>query len=174
MAYNTIATIKRYLALESADQTISDADLTSFLDEANAELFFLIKKKEERDIFRVGYTEHGTTQSKFRLALSPASSISKITQNGTVLDSGDYSLETTNKEEVEITASLAIADTIEIHYVPTAYEIAERYMCLMTCIQRMNPFLSDQNNNSIYSEYKAKRDLAIKIIKGKLHTGRYF
>jgi len=172
MAYNTVDDIKRYLNLESADQTISDADITLFLADANDEVFSQIKRKEEVDYFRVGYTTQGVIQDLFNLAV-PVETMNKVSQNGTELAvTTEYTLDSTNKNEVTILATHNVGDTIKVQYIPIPYKKAELYECLMMLRARMNPF-SEEGNDPIYLEYKGKRDIYYKILKGKLNTGRY-
>ena len=132
MALNTIATIRRHLRLETGNDQFTDAEITSFLDDANSMLFEEIRRKYEVFRQRVGYNQYdGAVRRIFSIPQKPVDSILKVLKNNEEITSGNYTHDT-DLDQITIDSSVDLEgfDQLEIYFVPKIYTTAERYICL--------------------------------------------
>lgn len=165
MGYNTIEEIKKLLLLESENQTMTDAEIQTYIDDANQEMFDDIKRTMERDEFIAEDSGSVIFYPFFNVSL-----IRRVKVNDTVIDAANYS-GSFDGDGVEI-QDIKIGDIVETFTIPTNYKRLERALTIVNIRTRLNPF---KNNtvDPIYNEWVQKKDDAKKALKSKFGTGLY-
>ena len=167
-SFNTVATMRRILRIPAGDESYTDAEIQSFLDEAQADMFSEIKREKELDTFLFDYNKWGAVQTEHKFLLAPVNSIFEILSNGVVIDSGDYTLNA-DKDVVTFDASIiALGEQIELYYIPETYTSAERYLCAFNMKVSSNLLNQNGNASTITVNYENKYKRAIQTIKNKI------
>ena len=165
MAFNTIEEIKKLLLLESENQTMDDAEIQTYIDDANIELFDEINKTAERDVF--------TAETDGTVTFYPYFNVKQICSvkvNGSFIAASLYEI-SIDGDGIAI-QEISIGDVVETITIPSNYKMLERAICIVNIRTRLNPF---KNNvvDPIYNEWVLKRDRFRKAIKSKFGTGLY-
>ena len=165
MAYNTVQELKKKLLLESENQTISDADIQTYIDDANVEMFDNIKRTMERDEFISEKSGTVTFYPFFNVSI-----IRRVKVNDEIIDTSDYSI-SFDGDGVEV-QNINVGDVVETFTIPINYKNLERAITIVNIRTRLNPF---KNNtvDPIYNEWVLKRDNFKKALKSKFGVGLY-
>lgn len=173
MAFNTIDEIKSKLLLESENQTLSDAEIQSYIDDANQELYDSINRTAERDSFLIEARPRQSSTASFTRTIYPyfnVRSICSVKVNDVFIDSSLYDI-SPDGDGISI-QELKVGDYVETITIPSNYKMFERALCIVGIRTRLNPF---KNNvvDPIYNEWVLKRDNYKKTLKGKFGTALY-
>lgn len=172
MALNTIATIRRWLMIETGNDALTDDEITTYLDEADQFLYNEIHKKYEVDRFRAGYDEYsGAVETKYEIRMKPVDSIYKVYKEGVELLTTDYTYDS-ELYQITMIADVEASDYIEIFYTPTAYSEAALFVCL-TNIGTSTNLISADGAATLEEKFKPKMEKAIKKIKNRMKGGVY-
>ena len=165
MAFNTIEEIKAKLLLESENQTMTDEEIQTYINDANEEMFEDINRTAERDSFIAEKAGTVTLYPFFNVR-----EICSLKVNDTFID-GDLYEVSIDGDGVSI-QDIKIGDVVEMITIPSNYKMLERAMCIVNIRTRLNPF---KNNvvDPIYNEWVMKRDNFKKIIKAKFGMALY-
>ncbi len=173
MPFNTVEEIKSKLLLESENQTMTDATIQTYIDDANTELFDEINRTAERDSFLIDLEPRQSGSSSFTRIVYPffnVKSICSVKVNDLFIDSDLYKV-SVDGDGVEI-QELKVGDFVETITIPSNYKMFERAICIVAIRTRLNPF---KNNvvDPIYNEWVLKRDNYKKALRSKYGSGLY-
>ncbi len=165
MAYNTVEEIKKLLLLEQENQTMTDAEIQTYIDDANQEMHDDIKRTMERDEFVAEDSGSVSFYPFFNVNL-----IRRVKVNDVVIEAANFRV-SFDGDGVEVD-DISIGDVVETFTIPTNYKRLERALTIVNIRTRLNPF---KNNtvDPIYNEWVQKRDDAKKALKSKFGTGLY-
>lgn len=165
MAYNTVEEIKEKLLLESENQTLTDSQIQTYINDANRDMISDLKRAIEVDRF-VAATQGTNVFYPFFNTVE----IISIKVNDVELDSDEYRLVYLN-DAIEI-LGLEIGDQVEYLSIPPNYKVLEMAYTIVAIKTRLNPF---KNNtvDPIYNEWNEKKTNATKAIKSKFGADSY-
>ena len=165
MAYNTIDEIKGKLLLESENQTMTNTEIQTYLDDANVDMTSAIGRTMERDEFISEDSGSVIFYPFFNVV-----QIRRIKVNDTVIDSTSFRI-SFDGDGVEID-DINVGDVVETFTIPSNYKILERAFCIVEIKTRLNPF---KNNavDPIYNEWFEKKKNVLKALKSKFGTALY-
>ncbi len=179
MAYNNVKEIKNLLLLESENQTLEDDQITTFLDDAQQELFNQIGRNRETDKFylhEVDLNDSDEVEFVTYFVIDSIEEVRDATNNETI-DSSHYEISRsgnaikirTGSNDADISPSVLI----EVDYIPKNYKMAERAIAMETILSRLQPFHSEQVNPN-FMTWREKRKNYIKMINSHFGTGSYW
>lgn len=165
MAYNTIEEIKDLLLLESENQTMTDAQIQTYINDANLEMTDEINRTAERDSF-IAEKQGTITFYPFFNVIE----ICSVKVNDIFIDKDLYEI-SIDGDGVSI-QEISIGDIVETITKPSNYKMFERAICIVNIRTRLNPF---KNNtvDPIYNEWFEKRKNARRALKSKFGTALY-
>ena len=172
MAHNTIEEIKNLLLLENENQTMSDEQIQTYINDANLEMTNEINRTAERDSFLIDIIPRQSSSSFTRIVY-PFFNVKKICSvkvNDEFIDSDKYEISIDG--DGILIQELRIGDVVETITIPSNYKMFERAICIVNIRTRLNPF---KNNtvDPIYNEWVLKRDNFKKALKSKFGTALY-
>ena len=178
MAYNDINEINSLLLLEVENQTIEDDDISTYLEDAQEELFSEIKRNRETDTF---YLKSEDLNDENEVEYITYFVIDEITEvrdatNNEVISSDDYEI-TKNGNAIKIETESDDADLktdirIEIDYIPKNYKLCERAIAISNILARLQPFQNEELNPSLMT-WREKKKNYLSLLTGKFGVGSY-
>lgn len=178
MVYNTVGEIKKKLLLEAEDQTINDDEITTYLEDAQEELFSAIQRNRETDKFYLKSEYLNDDDELIGVTYFVIEEIKQVRDvtNNTVIDSTHYgSIRSGNAINIKTGKDDANLDTgieIEVDYIPKNYKLTERAIAISNILSRLQPFQNDQINPSLLN-WREKAKNYLNLIKGKFGVGTY-
>ena len=165
MAYNTVEEIKEKLLLESENQTLSDSQIQTYLNDANRDMISELKRAIEVDRFVAEVRGTNIFYPIFNTV-----EVISIKVNNVELDSDEYRLVYFN-DGIEI-LSLDVGDQVEYLSIPPNYKVLEMAFTIVAIKTRLNPF---KNNtvDPIYNEWNEKKTNALKVLRSKFGADSY-
>ena len=162
---NTPAEVKAKLLLESENQTMTDEEIQTYLDDAQQEMIDEINRTAERD--------HFISEEQGTIIFYPffnVSTISLVKVNNVVIADSLYEI-SADGDGIAI-EDIKIGDIVDTTTQPSNYKRYELAICIVNIRTRLNPF---KNNtvDPIYNEWVQKRDNYKKALKSKFGTGLY-
>ncbi len=168
MAFNTEADVRRILKIDSGNEYLTSAEITSFLTDANNDLFSSIKKQYERERYVVNLDRLGNVQTEYGFSLSPVVSIYKVYVNNVEKTvTTDYTFDNAKHTITFLDNVLNSGDSIEILYLPKIYHLAELYLCAYNIMVTTNLVTENGTSNPIIMNLKEKKDTYMKLIKNR-------
>lgn len=169
MAFNTTADIRRLLNIESGNDLLTDTEITAFLDEANLELYRIIKRKYERDCLIVRTTNTGATKVTYSTSLKPLDSVFRVLVNDVLQTvTTDYTVDLDLGEITFTENTVAPGDSVVILSVPTVYKTAELYIATSNILISTSALGVNALDNPVLAQFEKKRDSILKVITGRL------
>jgi len=152
--FNLPADVRRVLRLDSGNNYLTDAEIQSYLDEAQNWLYTEIKRKYERDFFTVVTNSVGNTQVIYALSLAPINSVLKVLVNDVEKTvTTDYTVDTDLGEIIFVEGVVTVGDKVKVYSVPTAYELAELYIAARNISIGTNLINLDGQNNPVVQNF---------------------
>jgi len=173
MALNTINEIKSNLLLETENQTLTDNQIQTFLDQANEQMFAEIRRSTEQDHFTaIQETEKFFPMFKIYEIKAVTKTTDTITgQETTTLSSSDWEFIYDN-DGIQI-SNLQRGDLIRIYYVPVNYKVLEKAIAMENILSRLNPF-AGENINPSYATWRERAKNYKTLILKNFGTGTYY
>ena len=160
MVFNNIEDIKKRLILESEDQTISDALIEEYLEEAEQEVYDNIRRKQEREVFYVTEDQEERFECYFNVL-----EVKKVYVNNS--EYTDYELVDDKFIKIE---DLELFSKVEVFYVAEDYKLYERAIVIVNLMTRLNPMIAE-TTSTVYLNWANKKKTYEKNLKSKYGTG---
>lgn len=169
MAYNSIEEIKDLLLLESENQTLTDAQIQSYINDANTDMISELKRAIELDTFTA--TCSGTNNFTPFFNVESVDSVRvKSSGDWVELDEDEYRL-IRNNDVLEVD-DLKVGDKIELYSIPPNYKMLERAMTIVSIRTRFNPF-KNQTIDPLYATWTEKKTNFLKALRSKFGAAKY-
>lgn len=172
-SYNTPADVRRVLNLDAGNLSLTDAEIQTYLDEAQQDLFITIKRELEYQKFVVDTDNKGKIKNYFYFSLTPVVSIHKVLVNNSIINSTDYSLDV-DTNVLTISSTLEVGDVVEVFYLPLVYHLAELNLAAYNILMRTQLVETGGQENPVLLEFEKKKDKFFNIIKSRLVASNWF
>jgi len=174
MAFNTTDSLRRILNRDKFNNFISDADLEDFLEEANKELFNLINRRFELDIYTTNYDNRGDLIKTYDIILSPVNEVKEVRVNDEIVDESNYSIDLDlGYVKFNENYDLSINDKIKIYYTPEVYVTAELYLARYNVLAMLNNQNSEGETQPLVNNAEKIKDKHLNRILNKVVVTSY-
>ena len=168
-SFNNPLALRRILNIPQGDNSITDTELQSYLDEAQADFMSQVKSEYERSIHTAYVDQHtGSLIQRYGVTLAPIESVFKVFVNNIEkVVTTDYTVDLDLNEVVFVDDVLNEGNSIKIVYTPKLYTLCELYMAAKNILLRTRLVDLNGETDPVYANYDSKVKNYLQVILNK-------
>jgi len=174
MSFNTPSDVRRVLHLENNNEILSDSEIQTYLNEAEEDMYQLIRRKYETDEFYVVYDNKGNLITKYTIFYKPILSIISVELNNEELtETTDYTIDL-ESGVLELLIDVKYNDKLVINYEPKLYKTLELYTAVFNILRNTRLLDRDGESDLNVNNIKDKMDLTLNYLNNKLLVNKWY